>query len=527
MLCAAAAAAAAGGGGNWEFQLYQNNRTNSYVDDGVLYLQPTLTSDRIGMQGMWTLLNAPPALQCGSLDIRSAAQPPPQRVLGGYTMDMWGLTAADQCTSNAFYGCLRTSDGGGRHPINPISSAKITTAGRFSFTYGRVEVHAKVPRGDWLWPAVWLLPRDEAYGTWPASGEIDLLESRGNGGTWPASGEIKLLESRGNGANYPPGGSDTMSSCLHWGPYMGLDRFEDTFAAKKAEAGTYSDDFHTYGMVWTEEGITTYVDNEDNVVLRVPFDAPAWERGRFGAVKGTADPWTGAQSAAPFDQPFYIIMNASGGVAEIHQPFRRASALLRILSVAVGGVGGYFPEGSGKPWTNKDPDAAMKFLEAQNQWYPTWQLDSGRGSALQVKSVKVWQQADRLSYACASPEHCPALSKPAVAPPPLPPPPPQGGHANDVVPPPPLAPLPPMKDSGASAAPPQCVNDDAEALHDKVALLTGVSAALGTTVLGLLALVLKLQTGERSSSGAAYARLDRSGHGADPRREVELEGVRR
>jgi Glycosyl hydrolases family 16 len=47
-------------------------------------------------------------------------------------------------------------------------------------TLSRLEVEAKLPRGDWIWPAVWLLPEDDAYGRWPASGEIDMLESRGN-----------------------------------------------------------------------------------------------------------------------------------------------------------------------------------------------------------------------------------------------------------------------------------------------------------------------------------------------------------
>lgn len=41
-----------GGGGNWEFEWYTNNRTNSFVDDGVLYLQPTLMVDNIGEQTM-------------------------------------------------------------------------------------------------------------------------------------------------------------------------------------------------------------------------------------------------------------------------------------------------------------------------------------------------------------------------------------------------------------------------------------------------------------------------------------------
>lgn len=45
-----------------------------------------------------------------------------------------------------------------RLAINPIQSARITTAGRFTIKYGRVEVVAKLPVGDWLWPAIWLLP---------------------------------------------------------------------------------------------------------------------------------------------------------------------------------------------------------------------------------------------------------------------------------------------------------------------------------------------------------------------------------
>jgi beta-glucanase (GH16 family) len=50
----------------------------------------------------------------------------------------------------------------------------------YTHTLYRLEVEAKLPRGDWIWPAVWLLPEDDAYGRWPASGEIDMLESRGN-----------------------------------------------------------------------------------------------------------------------------------------------------------------------------------------------------------------------------------------------------------------------------------------------------------------------------------------------------------
>ena len=64
--------------------------------------------------------------------------------------------------------------------INPVRSARINTKGKKSIRYGKVEIVAKMPVGDWLWPALWMLPVKETYGPWPASGEIDIVESRGN-----------------------------------------------------------------------------------------------------------------------------------------------------------------------------------------------------------------------------------------------------------------------------------------------------------------------------------------------------------
>ena len=122
-----------------------------------------------------------------------------------------------RCTNPAFYGCQRAGVNGA---LNPVMSARIRTVDSFSFKYGRVEVRAKMPTGDWLWPgnffstkglfslktfyiitAIWLLPRHNAYGTWPASGEIDLVESRGN---------ARLMQ---NGVNI---GVEQAGSTLHW-----------------------------------------------------------------------------------------------------------------------------------------------------------------------------------------------------------------------------------------------------------------------------------------------------------------------
>ncbi|KAJ3162245.1 hypothetical protein HDU88_006728 [Geranomyces variabilis] len=307
------------GGGNWEFEMYVNNRTNSYVKNGVLYLQPTLTADNIGAD----------------------------KVRAGYTMDLNGNEDLIHCTDPSSYGCSRTSDG--TNIINPITSARIQTAKSFSLQFGKVEIRAQLPGGDWLWPALWMLPTDGQYGMWPASGEIDIMESRGNA---PTAGPVK--------------GSDSIGSTLHWGPSYDLNRFPLTHKEFTLPGGkSFVDDFHTFGLEWTPDGIKTSVDGQ--VVLDVPFDKSFWDRGAFPA--SVNNPWAGTGScavAAPFDQPFHIVMN-----------------------VAVGGAGEYFPDSTpGKPWKNNSPHAALDFWNAKDQWYPSWKGDK---TAMKIDYVKAWK----------------------------------------------------------------------------------------------------------------------------------------
>lgn len=66
-------------------------------------------------------------------------------------------TFSYRCSNPAFYGCER--GGSPSNIINPIISARLRTISSFSFKYGRLEINAKMPAGDWLWPALWLLPR--------------------------------------------------------------------------------------------------------------------------------------------------------------------------------------------------------------------------------------------------------------------------------------------------------------------------------------------------------------------------------
>jgi beta-glucanase (GH16 family) len=152
------------------------------------------------------------------------------------------------------------------------SSGKINTKNHFTLKYGRVDFRAKLPTGNGVWPALWMLPQDSPYGTWAASGEIDVMEARGRlpgstsgavhfGGTWPANQHI-------SGEYHFPEGQNI------------------------------NNDYHVYSVVWEEDNIKWYVD------------------GKF-FFKVTNEQWYSLAAPnnpnAPFDQPFYLIMNLALG----------------------------------------------------------------------------------------------------------------------------------------------------------------------------------------------------------------------
>lgn len=100
---------------NEEFQWYVAEDENSFVQNGKLHIKPTLTSSKIGRY----------------------------QVENGYIF-------LDDCTDTYVDNCERKA--GGNIIINPVRSAHLNTKNSFSFKYGRVEVIAKAPTGDWLWP---------------------------------------------------------------------------------------------------------------------------------------------------------------------------------------------------------------------------------------------------------------------------------------------------------------------------------------------------------------------------------------
>jgi len=282
------------GGMNWEFQVYTNDNKNVFVKDGKLHLMPTKTVDDSRFSG--------------------------SNFLKSGTMDMSNLFGS--CTQSANYGCSREGKYG---LLPPVMSGKVKSSA--SLKYGTVTVRARIPSGDWLWPAIWMLPKSDSYGGWPKSGEIDIMESRGN------QGDI---------------GVGSVASTLHWGPDFNNNRYTMTTGAQKTS--DWSSQFHTWKLVWTQDHIITYVD--DVKIMEVNPGSSFWDYGNFNG----NNIW-GSNKMAPFDQEFYMIFN-----------------------VAVGGTNGFFPDGNHyggttKPWANTSPQAAEDFWNARSAWGATWQDD--------------------------------------------------------------------------------------------------------------------------------------------------------
>ncbi|MFF2092238.1 glycoside hydrolase family 16 protein [Paenibacillus sp. NPDC058174] len=141
------------------------------------------------------------------------------------------------------------------------TSARLDTKDHLSFCYGKLVVRAKLPVGQGLWPAIWLLPQHQVYGPWPASGEIDIMEAKG-----------RLPQQ--------------VSGTLHYGKDM-ASKSTDEFSYK-FEDSTISE-FHDYALEWDAGSIRWLVDGHCFAERRL-------EAG-----------------VMPFDEPFYLVLNLAVG----------------------------------------------------------------------------------------------------------------------------------------------------------------------------------------------------------------------
>ena len=149
------------------------------------------------------------------------------------------------------------------------TSGRINTRDRFAFRYGRVEARIRLPGGQGLWPAFWLLPQDEFYGTWAASGEIDIMES----------------------VNPAASGANTIYGTIHYG---GESPDNESTGERYTVPTDVTTDFHTYALEWDPSELRWYV---DDVLYAVQN---SWST-------------TSAAYPAPFDQSFYILFNVAVG----------------------------------------------------------------------------------------------------------------------------------------------------------------------------------------------------------------------
>jgi beta-glucanase (GH16 family) len=158
------------------------------------------------------------------------------------------------------------------HDFN-YTSARLKTRGRFCQKYGRFEFRARLPQGKGYWPAFWLMPEHEVYGGWAASGEIDVMENKGDNprnvlGTIHYGGPSpRNTHSHGPSYNFPPG--DSVAN------------------------------FHIYAVEWTKRAIRWFVDDH------LYETQTAWWSASTPKLR---NPYP-----APFNQPFFIIMNLAVG----------------------------------------------------------------------------------------------------------------------------------------------------------------------------------------------------------------------
>lgn len=146
------------------------------------------------------------------------------------------------------------------------TSARLKTQGKFSQSYGRFEALIKIPRGQGIWPAFWMLGDDIDRAGWPSSGEIDIMENIGK--------EPALVHGTIHGPGYSADKGPSASFAL-----PGNDRF--------------ADDFHLYAVEWEPNEIRFYVDTH-LYSTRTPADLP----------KGAK--WV-------YDHPFFLLLNVAVG----------------------------------------------------------------------------------------------------------------------------------------------------------------------------------------------------------------------
>jgi hypothetical protein len=303
-----------GGEGQQTFEWTTDHANNSFIQDGKLYIMPTITQ--------WPLQED-----------------------GNFV----NLTAEGKCSHPySLENCYAYHNASSLQIINPVQSARLTTAKKHDLRFGKVEVRAKMPRGRYIWPAIWFMPTDSEYGIWPQSGELDLVESHGFDPTEAFSFT----------------GSNCLTGSIHRAPVnlISLATGPDDKLTSCFPRRSLTEAFHTFGMEWTPQGVYYYLDSPLYKIFKQDFKYGPIGEAKMPIIddKGypVPNPWfTSPLKAAPFDKRFHLILN-----------------------IMIGGTNGWVPDdvvddhaysnSGGQQWR---PYGAMNdFWKAHRTWLPSW-----------------------------------------------------------------------------------------------------------------------------------------------------------
>lgn len=266
------------------------------VEDGSLVIRPSMTTDRFGQDIVTANLN---------LNTRCT-----------------GKKNTSDCVREAL----------AYNILSPVITGKLTTRDRFAFKFGRIDIRAKLPAGDWLCPELNLEPRDNLYGT-------ENYES----------GLLRVAFARGNSIYTRElfGGAILDSS----------EPMRSQYLKRKESRERWTDNFHIYTLIWSPDKIKVQVDGETYGTI---YPEDGFYRGEIKT--GMKPPtWLSGTAIAPFDQFFYIS-----------------------LGLTVGGIND-FKDTPEKPWKGKQLKALYKFWNGRDVWLPTW-----KDAELRVDYVRVF-----------------------------------------------------------------------------------------------------------------------------------------
>lgn len=148
---------------------------------------------------------------------------------------------------------------------NAYTSARIISKDKKTFTYGRIDIRAKLPSGKGIWPALWMLGNNISQVGWPACGEIDIMEYLGHE-------------------------TSKVYGTLHWGPKWDNHIYKG--GNIMLSSGHFYEQFHVFSLLWTADKLTILLDNSPYFSLR-------------------KDEITGGEY--PFDKPHFFILNVAVG----------------------------------------------------------------------------------------------------------------------------------------------------------------------------------------------------------------------